>query len=396
MSTSIMNASQLPLKSDNDLIQAVYATYDAHGAAGAPLAYSERVAKAFGYTPEQLKNIPSEANMGLSCGNPVAAASIKEGECVLDLGSGGGIDIFLAASKVGPKGQAIGLDMSENMIKKARKNARQQMLYPPQVAFVHAKLTDPLPIASDSIDCVLSNCVINLLPPAGKAHLMQEVNRVLKPGGRFVLDDILAKSPLPEHIKSDMASYVACISGAMTVQEYEEFFSGAGFQDAIFVDTKASYQIYALKSDLKSDHSQMSQSPLLNWWDAYPAVQSKDLPRMTAEDLAVLIQDPTQTSYAVIDVRRNDHAGGHVRGSSQWPAQTFYDDLEKFFERYKETEKVIFYCGSSNGRGPRCAGWYQDYLSEVGSKESKAYVLQGGIKEWLQRFGDEEALVDSD
>ena len=134
------------------------------------------------------------------------------------------------------------------MINKARKNARQQKLYPPQVAFVHAKLTDPLPIASNSIDCVLSNCVINLLPPAGKAHVIREVNRVLKPGGRVVLDDvsghtmppycrltlcgtqILAKSPLPEDIKSDMASYVACISGAITVQEYEELLSGAGFQ----------------------------------------------------------------------------------------------------------------------------------------------------------------------
>lgn len=134
------------------------------------------------------------------------------------------------------------------MIERARKNAKQQNLTPPHVAFIHTRLTDPLPIASNSIDCVLSNCVINLLPPSGKAHVIREVNRVLKPGGRFVLDDvsghicsrqrsrshpatqIIAKSTLPEDIRKDMASYVGCISGAITLEEYQQLLASATFQ----------------------------------------------------------------------------------------------------------------------------------------------------------------------
>jgi len=100
----------------------------------------------------------------------------------------------------------------------------------------------------------------------------------------------------------------------------------------------------------------------------------------------------------VIDVRRNDHGGGHVRGSHQCPAQTFYDDLPAFYERFGHTKRVAFYCGSSAGRGPRCAGWYQDYLNElgVGAEQSSAVVLEGGVKAWLAKFEGDEALVDRD
>jgi len=114
------------------------------------------------------------------------------------------------------------------------------------------------------------------------------------------------------------------------------------------------------------------------------------------EDVAELIRHSAQNNYAVIDVRRNDHGGGHVRGSHQWPAQTFYDDLDSFYKEFKNVEKVIFYCGSSNGRGPRCAGWYQDHLNAQGNTVSKAFVLQGGIKAWLGKFGDASDLVDHD
>ncbi|KAF8219680.1 hypothetical protein L208DRAFT_1412881 [Tricholoma matsutake] len=110
------------------------------------------------------------------------------------------------------------------------------------------------------------------------------------------------------------------------------------------------------------------QTPNSNWWDAYPAFKSS-APLFT---------------------------GGHVRGSSQWHAQTFYDNLPKFFEQHHNTEKVVFYCGSSMGRGPRCAGWYQDYLNETGTTTSTAYILQGGIKAWLEKYADDENLVDKD
>jgi len=137
-------------------------------------------------------------------------------------------------------------------------------------------------------------------------------------------------------------------------------------------------------------------TPLLHWWDAYPAVQSIDIPRMSSQEVADVIRHAPQGGYAIIDVRRNDHAGGHVRGSHQWPAQTFYDDLDLFYEKFESVEKVFFYCMSSNGRGPRCAGWYQDYLNNKGNTTSKAFVLRGGMKEWLENFRDAVDLVDQE
>jgi len=136
------------------------------------------------------------------------------------------------------------------------------------------------------------------------------------------------------------------------------------------------------------------EAPKSNWWDAYPAFKSH-APLITADDLAVLLSAKDE-NLAVIDVRRNDHNGGHVRGSAQWPAQSFYDDLPSFFEQYRNKEKVVFYCSSSRGRGPRCAGWYQDYLNETGTSTSTAYILQGGIKTWLDKYADDEEFVDKD
>ncbi|EDR01039.1 uncharacterized protein LACBIDRAFT_153702, partial [Laccaria bicolor S238N-H82] len=210
------------------------------------------VAKAFGYTEKELSSIPPEANMGLSCGNPVATANIKEGEYVVDLGSGGGFDVFLAAAKVGPTGQVVGLDMSSEMIDLARRNAAKQNLKPPHVAFVQASLDKAaFPVEPGSIDCILSNCVVNLLQPAGKVNLLKEVYRVLRPGGRIVLDDILARDTLPDEIKQDLNAYVACISGAIQVHEYKQLFLESGFTDVLFVDTKSDLNVY-FQSDSES------------------------------------------------------------------------------------------------------------------------------------------------
>ncbi|KAF8431079.1 S-adenosyl-L-methionine-dependent methyltransferase [Boletus edulis BED1] len=393
---------------------------------------SNRVANAFGYTPEQLQSVSAEAHMGLSCGNPVAAASIKEGETVLDLGSGGGIDVFLAAAKVGPSGQAIGLDNSDDMIARARRIATTKGLKPPNVAFVKATLTEELPIESNSVDCVLSNCVINLLPPAGKLKVMQEVHRILKPGGRVSLDDIVAKKPFPESLRSNVALYVSCISGAILLQEYQALVEDAGFKDILFMENPSdlnvyldsgstgccsransaisiptdigdlnemakSYHIYATKANSSAATNSAPASALKNWWDAYP-VPASSASSLECAEVADLIKNPgfEKKDFVVVDVRRNDHAGGHVRGSIQQPAQTFYDDLPMFYEQHKETKQVIFYCGSSRGRGPRCAKWYQDYLDQQRNTESKAFWMTGGAKEWVASYKGRGELVDFD
>ncbi|KAF8626489.1 hypothetical protein AX17_006545 [Amanita inopinata Kibby_2008] len=422
--------------SKEDIVQVVTDNYSSKAKQTVSPGYARTVAEALGYTKEQLEGIPDGANMGLSCGNPVATASLKEGEHVLDLGSGGGIDVFLAASKVGPTGQVVGLDNSMDMVELARQNAAKQNFKSPNVSFVQASLTENLPITSDSVDCILSNCVINLLPLAGKAGLMKEAHRVLRPGGRMTLDDIVAKNPLPDNILNDLKAYVNCISGAITLDEYKQLFADAGFQGVSFVATNrdlnvyyegnankgrsccratatgqvptkpdydaneyvASYQIRALKSGDVSTDTKPLPDVLLRHWDAFPTVKASP-PPLTAEEVLSLIRDPSSSStdYAVVDVRRNDHAGGHVRGSHQCPAQTFHNDLPQFFDKFKNTEKVIFYCGSSNGRGPRCAGWYQDYLDTVGQERaSKAYVLEGGIRGWLSKYKGQDDLVDYD
>ncbi|KAG2142416.1 S-adenosyl-L-methionine-dependent methyltransferase [Suillus clintonianus] len=413
---------------DEGVVDAVCDAYSSIARDGTHTEYAEAVAKAFGYTVEQLKSIPADSHMGLSCGNPVAVASIKEGETVLDLGSGAGIDVLLAAQKVGPKGQAIGLDMSIDMINLARKNATQQGYRPPQVVFIQTKLTKPLPVATASVDCILSNCVINLLPDTGKAALMKEIYRVLKPGSRLVVDDIIARKPFPDTVRSDLSAYIGCISGALQLEQYRALMKDAGFTDAFFVETggdlevykaagptggdaptsdpstkccvatasplpqttignlnewAASYQIYAKKVSSDNEPADKSPPALNRWWDAYP----KD--SLASDEVASLLRDPERSDYAIIDVRENDRVGGHVLGSVQWRADEFAGSLDKFYDEYGKTEQVIFYCGSSKGRGSRCAAWYQDYLNGKGHTESKACVLEGGYHGW--RYPD---LVD--
>jgi SAM-dependent methyltransferase len=198
------------------------------------------VAQAFGYTAEELISIPAEANMGLSCGNPTAIASIRPGEVVLDLGSGGGLDVFLAAKLVGPEGRAIGVDMTPAMIERARANASSGGYK--NVEFYLATI-DKLPLADASVDCVISNCVINLAPD--KPAVFREIARVLKPGGRLAVSDIALKSELPQAVAQSVAAYVGCIAGAILIDDYRAGLRAAGFEHVEIVDSGADLNAYA-------------------------------------------------------------------------------------------------------------------------------------------------------
>lgn len=198
------------------------------------------VAQAFGYSMEDLASLPSQANMGLSCGNPVALAGLREGEVVVDLGCGGGLDVFLAAKQVGPSGKAIGIDMTPDMIERAKAGAAQ--VRATNVEF-HLAQIDQLPLPDASVDCIISNCVINLVPD--KSLLFREILRVLKPGGRLVVSDIALKRPLPPEVAHDVQAYVGCIAGAIQISEYERLLRHAGFEAVVVQDTGANLNAYA-------------------------------------------------------------------------------------------------------------------------------------------------------
>ena len=198
------------------------------------------VAEAFGYTADELLSIPAEANMGLSCGNPTATAHLRRGEVVVDLGSGGGLDVFLAARMVGPEGRAIGIDMTPAMIERARANAAAGGYA--NVEFLESTI-DHIPLPDASVDCVISNCVLNLAPD--KPAVFREIARVLKPGGRLAVSDIALKSELPEALARSMAAYVGCIAGAISVGDYKAGLLAAGFQHVEIVDSGADLNAYA-------------------------------------------------------------------------------------------------------------------------------------------------------
>lgn len=229
------------------------------------------VAEAFGYTVEELASIPAEANMGLSCGNPTALANLREGETVVDLGSGGGLDVFLASAKVGPTGHAIGIDMTPEMIDLARRNAAKQPDGARNVEF-HLSTIDKLPLADNSVDCVISNCVINLAPD--KPAVFREIARVLKPGGRLAVSDIALKQPLPKEISEDVLAYVGCIAGAISFAEYRQGLLDAGFSEVTIVDSGADLDAYA-----KIDNQALCCSPTV---EPETIASSKSLPVASA------------------------------------------------------------------------------------------------------------------
>jgi len=191
----------------------------------------ETMSKAVGYTDEELAAVPEGANLGLGCGNPVALASLTEGETVLDLGSGAGFDCFLAADRVGEKGRVIGVDMTQEMVEKARENAAKGNYG--NVEFRLGEIEN-LPVADNSVDIVISNCVINLAPDKGK--VFKEAYRVLKPGGRLMVSDIVLLQELPDFIKNSVEAYIGCLSGAMMREEYIKAIETAGFDEVKIID----------------------------------------------------------------------------------------------------------------------------------------------------------------
>jgi len=179
-----------------------------------------------GYSEEDVDSVPEDANMGLGCGNPVAIASLKPGETVVDLGSGGGFDCFLAAKEVGETGKIIGVDMTSEMISRARKNAEKMGTR--NVEFRLGEI-EHLPVADNSADIIMSNCVINLSPD--KPSVYRDAYRVLKPGGRLAISDIVATAPLPAEIRNDLALLSACVGGAATIEDTVDMLKQAGFHD---------------------------------------------------------------------------------------------------------------------------------------------------------------------
>jgi len=197
------------------------------------------VAQAFGYSAEELTSIPAGANMGLSCGNPTAMATLKPGEVIVDLGSGGGLDVFLAAKKVGPTGRVVGIDMTPEMIERARRNAKEAGLA--NVEFRQAKI-DQVPLPDGFADCIISNCVINLA--SDKNAVFREMFRVLKPGGRVAVSDIALKQELPEALGRDLMALVGCVAGAISIAEFENGLRAAGFDSVAVIDSGADLNAY--------------------------------------------------------------------------------------------------------------------------------------------------------
>ena len=203
----------------------------------------DSLSKAIGYSNDELGAVPDGANLGLGCGNPTALASLKKGETVLDLGSGAGFDCFLAANVVGETGRVIGIDMTPEMLEKARENARKGNY--DNVEFRLGEIEN-IPAADNSVDVVISNCVINLSPD--KSKVFGESFRVLKPGGRLMVSDIVLMKELPEVLRSSIAAYVGCISGALLKEDYLETIRQAGFEDVKILE-ETTYPVKSMIED---------------------------------------------------------------------------------------------------------------------------------------------------
>ncbi len=228
-----------------DVLSTVQKRYGQVGATGLgdQAAGAHAVAKAFGYSAAELASLPDGANLGLSCGNPTAMASLRPGEVVVDLGCGGGLDVFLAAHQVGPTGKAIGIDMTPEMITRAKTNARNGPDGRPysNVEF-HLSTIDRIPLADATVDCIISNCVINLAPD--KAAVFKEMFRVLRPGGRLAISDIALRQSLPKELADNVAAWVGCIAGAISLQDYRDGLRAAGFAQVQVIDSGADLNAY--------------------------------------------------------------------------------------------------------------------------------------------------------
>jgi len=200
------------------------------GCCGASALTADELARKIGYSAEQIRNLPEGANMGLSCGNPTAIAALKPGQVVLDLGSGGGFDVFLAGPKVGPTGRVIGVDMTPEMLTKARRNIAS---YRQSTGFDNVEFRlgeiEYLPVADASVDVVISNCVINLSPD--KPQVWREIARVLKPGGRVAVSDMALLRPLPPQVSQMVEALVGCVAGAVLLDDYRQMLIAAGLSD---------------------------------------------------------------------------------------------------------------------------------------------------------------------
>jgi arsenite methyltransferase len=189
------------------------------------------ISKKIGYSEEEMQAVPSGSNLGLGCGNPIALAEIRAGDTVLDLGSGAGFDCFLAAAKVGPTGRVIGVDMTEEMVARARDNAAKGGYR--NVEFRLGEI-EKLPVEDGSVDVIISNCVINLVPNKEKAF--QEAFRTLRPGGRLMVSDIVLLNELPNFVKESIEAYVGCVAGAAMKEAYLNAMRSAGFKDVTVVE----------------------------------------------------------------------------------------------------------------------------------------------------------------
>ncbi|MBF0217247.1 MAG: arsenite methyltransferase [Candidatus Omnitrophica bacterium] len=204
---------------------------------------AQDISRKVGYSDRDLKAVPEGANLGFGCGNPVALASLHEGDVVLDLGCGAGFDAFLSAERVGKTGRVIGVDMTPEMVAKAKENAKKGSYS--NVEFRLGEI-EKLPVEDNSIDVIISNCVINLSPD--KETVFKEAYRVLKRGGRLMVSDLVLAKDLPEKIKNSVEAYVGCLAGAIKKEEYLRFIEQAGFQD-IKIISESSYPVDAMFDD---------------------------------------------------------------------------------------------------------------------------------------------------
>lgn len=208
-----------------------------------PKEIANDIGKKIGYSEEELKNVPQDANLGIGCGNPTALASIKKGETILDLGSGAGFDCFLASKETGATGKVIGVDITPEMVAQAKKNAKKGNYK--NVEFKVGKIEN-LPIENDSVDLIISNCVINLSNQ--KERVFEEAYRVSKPDGRIMISDIILLNDLPDYVKNSVEGHIACLAGAVRKEHYLDAISKAGFTD-LRIDKQAPFPIELMLND---------------------------------------------------------------------------------------------------------------------------------------------------